>query len=53
MNVRKLIEQLQMADGEQEVWVSSDGISYSMVDYVEKDDGEGNVIILGELGRDY
>lgn len=51
MKVRNLIEQLQMANGEQEVWISSNGIDYSIVDYVEKDDGEGNLLIMGEIER--
>ena len=53
MKVSRLIEQLQMLDGEKEVWVSGNGIDYSIVDYIEKDDGEGNVLILGEIERGF
>lgn len=53
MKVSKLIEELQKVDGKREVWVSSNGMDYSLVDYVESDDGEGNVLIMGEIEREF
>lgn len=52
MKVHKLIEKLQMVDGELEAWVSSNGIDYAVVDEIEKD-GEGALLILGEIKRSY
>lgn len=52
MKVSKLVERLQKEDGDLEVWVSSDGIDYAIVDEVSED-GEGALIILGEIKREW
>lgn len=52
MKVKELIKQLEKINEELDVWISSDGISFEIADYVEVDD-ENDVLISAEIERNY